>query len=41
MRGHAQRIFHVAPGTLDPVSPELTREERDTRVARRVARRVA
>jgi len=36
MRGYAQRVFHVAPGTLDAVGPELTGEERDERIARRL-----
>src|SRR5438105_15415927 len=36
MRGHAQRVFHVAPGTLDTAGAELTSEERDERVARRL-----
>src|SRR5678815_569251 len=34
MHGHAERIFHVTPGTLDVVRPQFTSEERDERVAR-------
>lgn len=39
MRGHAQRIFHVARGALEAVRPEFTSEERDTRVSRRLCGR--
>src|SRR5215467_819100 len=34
MHRHAQRIFHITPGTLDVVRPQFTSEERDECVAR-------